>query len=185
MQRTKLFFDKFRMTADEFYEIFNTISKRLMMRKLLKKYFRITLLLLLFGCELALSQNILYTNNITVRFNPSIPLSTIPFQKQFKNRVYQPQFLEEIRSSFREFMENNGYYFSKIDSIYTKIDKKNHKIDLTIYSVSGDPLSLARIEIVNANLLSDRQIKAIEEISHYYNMAINLLPVYLKKYVVK
>ena len=169
MQRTKLFFDKFRMTADEFYEIFNTISKRLMMRKLLKKYFRITLLLLLFGCELALSQNILYTNNITVRFNPSIPLSTIPFQKQFKNRVYQPQFLEEIRSSFREFMENNGYYFSKIDSIYTKIDKKNHKIDLTIYSVSGDPLSLARIEIVNENLLSDRQIKAIEEISHYYD----------------
>ena len=57
MQRTKLFFDKFRMTADAFYEIFNTISKRLMMRKLLKKYFRITLLLLLFGCELALSQN--------------------------------------------------------------------------------------------------------------------------------
>lgn len=139
------------------------------MRKIIKKYFLKTFLVLLlfYGCVLA--QNPLYISSINIRFNPPISFSTALFQKQFKNRIYQPQLLEEIRSSFQDFMENNGYYFSIIDSIQTKIDKRNNKIDLTIYSLSGKPLRLERISITDENSFSSKQIDAINEISSYYN----------------
>jgi outer membrane protein assembly factor BamA len=127
------------------------------------------LALLLFYGGLASAQNLIYINNMKVHFDPSISLSTVPFQKQFKNRVYRPKVMDEIPSSFQNFMKSNGYYFSKIDSIQSKIDKKRHRIDITIYSISGEPLHLENISITNKNSLSSRQIAAIAEISNFYS----------------
>ena len=142
---------------------------KLELRNKANKHFRRTLLILLFCGGLVSAQNLIYINNINVHFNPSISLSTVPFQKQFKNRVYQPKIMHEIHLSFQNFMKSNGYYFSKIDSVQSKIDKKRQRIDITIYSMSGEPLRLENISITNKNSLSGGQIAAVEEIGSFYS----------------
>lgn len=136
------------------------------MRKIFKHRWKATLLIIFFSSFVS-GQNSRFVKNIEVHFEPRIYLSMAQFQKQFRNRVYQPQMLDEISDSFQKFMENNGYYFSKIDSIETETKKKN-QVNIVINAVSGSPLILGKVTITNRDSLSVEQIKQISEISQPY-----------------
>lgn len=131
------------------------------------KHTRKAALLILLYCSLAFGQNIKYLKEVEVSFEPHISLSTAQFEKQFKNRVYQPQMLDEIRDSFQKFMKGNGYYFSRVDSIET-VTKQKNQITVIINSDPGNPLFLQKITIINRDSLSARQLNQITEISQSY-----------------
>lgn len=125
-------------------------------------------LLFLFIISLAYGQNSKYIKDVEVRFEPRISLSTTQFQKQFKNRVYQPQLLNDIRTSFQKFMESNGYYFSRIDWIETAAAKQKNQVNIIINAVPGNPLILGKVTISNRDSLSDEQLDQISEIGQFY-----------------
>ncbi|NIS26684.1 MAG: hypothetical protein GWN62_06080, partial [Aliifodinibius sp.] len=122
--------------------------------------------------SLASGQSLKYIKDVEVRFDPGISLSTAQFQKQFKNRVYQLQLIDEIRTSFEQFMESNGYYFAKVNSIGTMDDRRSNQINILVEATAGEPLILGKISITNHDSLSSEQLKEVNEISDVYREKI-------------
>lgn len=120
---------------------------------------------LFFCVGLVSAQDLIYVRGIKVQFDPTTPLSTASFQKPYQNRVYTPELIQEIRTSFDQFMKSNGYYFSHVDTIMAEVDPRNRRADIIVRSVPGKPLVLDRVSIVNADSLSGEQLKNVDAIS--------------------
>jgi outer membrane protein assembly factor BamA len=113
------------------------------------------------------NQKLAYVKSIQIHFNPAISLSTTEFQKRFQNKVLQPRLTRDMRSSFEKYMKSQGYYFSRIDSIGTRVEKGGGA-KVTIFASAGQSLRLEKISIVNKDSLSDLQRNAVEEIGSLY-----------------
>ena len=113
-------------------------------------------------------QKLVYVKNVEIHFNPPISLSTAAVQKRFQNKVYQPGLNKDVRSFFESYMKSHGYYFSKVDSVATRIEKGGDRATITIFASAGQPLRLQRISIVKWDSLSERQQSAIEDIGGLY-----------------
>lgn len=109
-----------------------------------------------------------YLEKLQVKFDPPIKLSTGRITKKYTNRIYSNQLIQEVREDLRKYLEANGYYFLKIDSIASRVDEERQRANIIFYVEPGLPLMIKSITLVNVKELSPREKEDLAEITSNY-----------------
>jgi outer membrane protein insertion porin family len=111
---------------------------------------------------------IIYVEKVKIEFNPKLRLNTSKIEKTFINRVYSPVLLDEVKETVDQYLKENGYFFSKIDSSTMNIDNQRRRASLSLTINPGKPLRLNMVSVESVDSFSSHlQEELIEIVSGY------------------